>query len=486
MIDPRRVLRALAEHWALLEPLCERFDAGTLSLAELRSQLNTQLPESNPAEITALLDQWIRLDILVPVAKSPNRFELNAQIHDFLAYLRHEHRLGLCLEIEAYLRHLERLAGYIQDAFETRDSQDLARQLIHPHLGFVLFFCSAEYDLPALAEMLERYFGGIDLVGCTTAGEITPAGYGRGCVSAVGFDVRSFAISSALIDEMERFSLLDAQQMVETLVAGCRRGGLAPIKDHSFALTLLDGLSSREEVVLAALGAALGAIPHFGGSAGDDRHLTHTHVYHQGQFHTGAAVVVLVNTWLDFEVFTTHHVVPRAEKLVVTRADSGSRRVHELNAEPAALEYARLVGVAPQALDFALFSAHPLAVRVDERYYVRSIQQANEDLSLTFYCAVENGIVLTAMSTGPLLPNLEAQFRRLHERLGPPLLTIGCDCFLRRLELEVGGDTQATAAFLRSQQVIGFNTYGEQFNGMHINQTFTGVAIGRPRGGVRR
>ena len=112
---------------------------------------------------------------------------------------------------------------------------------------------------------------------------------------------------------------------------------------------------------------------------------------------------------------------------------------------------------------------------------MRSIQQANEDLSLTFYCAVENGIVLTSDEHRPaLLPNLEAQFRRLHERLGPPLLTIGCDCFLRRLELEVGGDTQATAAFLRSQQVIGFNTYGEQFNGMHINQTFTGVAIGRP------
>ncbi|PWU26156.1 hypothetical protein DK254_26485 [Pseudomonas sp. RW407] len=129
MIDPRRVLRALAEHWALLEPLCERFDSGTLSLAELRLQLTAQLPEGSPADVTALLDQWIRLDILVPVAKSPNRFELNAQIHDFLAYLRHEHRLGLCLEIEAYLRHLERLAGYIRDAFEVRDGNDLARQL---------------------------------------------------------------------------------------------------------------------------------------------------------------------------------------------------------------------------------------------------------------------------------------------------------------------------------------------------------------------
>jgi hypothetical protein len=36
------------------------------------------------------------------------------------------------------------------------------------------------------------------------------------------------------------------------------------------------------------------------------------------------------------------------------------------------------------------------------------------------------------------------------------------------------------SAFLRRQRVIGFNSYGEQFNGMHINQTFTGVAIGRP------
>src|SRR3990167_6715915 len=42
MIDPKRVLRALAEHWTLLEPLCERFDSGTLSLIELRKQLTAQ------------------------------------------------------------------------------------------------------------------------------------------------------------------------------------------------------------------------------------------------------------------------------------------------------------------------------------------------------------------------------------------------------------------------------------------------------------
>ena len=66
--------------------------------------------------------------------------------------------------------------GVVRGMSSARDAeavaQDLARQLIHPHLGFVLFFCSAEYDLPALAAALEQYFGGIELVGCTTAGEI--------------------------------------------------------------------------------------------------------------------------------------------------------------------------------------------------------------------------------------------------------------------------------------------------------------------------
>jgi hypothetical protein len=64
--------------------------------------------------------------------------------------------------------------------------------------------------------------------------------------------------------------------------------------------------------------------------------------------------------------------------------------------------------------------------------------------------------------------------------VGTPLVTLGCDCFLRRLEAELTGQSDAVSEFLKAHRVVGFNTYGEQFNGMHINQTFTGVVIGRP------
>lgn len=360
-----------------------------------------------------------------------------------------------------------------------RAARELAQQLSHPDLGFVLFFCSAEYDLINLSRALEQAFPDTRLAGCTTAGELTPRGYDQGTITALGFDRNLFAIEVGLVEELDDFKLTHAQRLVDTLIADCRTSRVAPIKGHTFALTLLDGLSSQEEQVLVTLDSALGSIPHFGGSAGDDIHLTGTHVYYDGAFRTQAAVVVMVNTPLDFEVFTTHHMQSLDEKLIVTEADPATRTVYELNAEPAALEYARLLGLDPDELDFSTFALNPLAVRIGQEYFVRSIQKVNPDLSLTFYCAVENGIVLTAMRPDGMLNNLGQRFDSIESTMGEPLITIGCDCFLRRLEAEFTGREQETSEFLMKHNVVGFNTYGEQFDGMHINQTFTGVVIGR-------
>lgn len=356
----------------------------------------------------------------------------------------------------------------------------LARQLRHEHLGCVLFFCSVEYDLTRLGPALKMAFPGIRVVGCTSAGEITSEGYGRGCISALGFDARYFAIDCALISELERFTLQDAQQVIDGLLSTCRDARLAPVKGNTFAITLLDGLSSREELVLATLNAALGTIPQFGGSAGDDERLADTHVFFDGHFHSAAATVVLVNTPLDFRVFSTHHMRDQADKLVVTRACPESRTVFELNAEPAADVYARSVGVPVEQLDRRVFALQPLGVRVGGNYFVRSIQRVNPDGSLTFYCAVETGIVMTVMAPGSLLDSVRAQIEASERVVGKPLVTLACDCFLRRLEAELTGQLDDVTGFLRQHKVVGFNTYGEQFNGMHINQTFTGVVIGQP------
>ncbi|ARD43049.1 nitric oxide-sensing protein NosP [Colwellia sp. PAMC 21821] len=357
-------------------------------------------------------------------------------------------------------------------------SQELYQQLNKANISFVLFYCSSTYSLYTLAQNMERTFTDIDIVGCTTAGEVTNQGYEQHSIVAIGFSSQYFAICATLIESMEKFDTITAQSTINELVENCQSKELTEIKNNSFLLTLLDGLSSSEEQFLVTLNSAARAIPHFGGSAGDDINLTKTHVYYHGNFYRNAAIVIMVNTILPFEVFTCHHIKRPIEKLVVTDADAANRTVYELNAEPAALEYAKLLNVDLKDLSPEVFSLNPLAVKVGGDYYIRSIQKVNEtDLSLTFYCAVDVGIVLTAVEMGDIFSPVTDKLGEISKRYGAPELVLTCDCFLRRLEIEQKG-LEARVKTLNAQyNIVGFNTYGEHTNGIHLNQTFTGVYI---------
>lgn len=61
--------------------------------------------------------------------------------------------------------------------------------------------------------------------------------------------------------------------------------------------------------------------------------------------------------------------------MVVTEADPASRTVLEINASPAAEEYARIIGTDVEDLSPMLFATHPVVVRVGGQDYVRAIQK---------------------------------------------------------------------------------------------------------------
>lgn len=76
------------------------------------------------------------------------------------------------------------------------------------------------------------------------------------------------------------------------------------------------------------------------------------------------------------------------------------------------------------------------------------------------------------------LETAEKAFADIRHLVPNPSLIIGCDCILRRLEFENTGLSEQIGELLRKNKVVGFSTYGEQFNALHMNQTFTGLAIG--------
>jgi len=379
----------------------------------------------------------------------------------------------------------EHAAEVRKGASYAADPQVAARELhaaiYNPDAALTLFFCSNRYNLDRLGHELRTSFTSGLLVGCTTAGEITPLGHADGSIVGVSLSSGSFKAVSVRIDDLGNFELGRGDQLATEVIGGMMRASgrsTRPSGTNCFGFLLCDGLSMQEELLVASIYRNLGDIQLFGGSAGDGTSFRTTFVYHDGEFRTNCAVFTLIQTALPFRIFKTEHFEASHQKMVVTEADVTHRVVTEINGEPAGREYARIVGLDVRKLTPMIFASYPVVVRVGGLLYVRSIQQVNADESLTFFCAIDRGIVLTVAHGGDMVDDLARAFERVRQEIGPPSLILGCDCVLRYLEVQQVGIRESIGTLMSANNVVGFATYGEQFNGMHVNQTFTGVAIG--------
>jgi hypothetical protein len=367
--------------------------------------------------------------------------------------------------------------GYSSLPDASQAAMELAACIRQPEMQIVIFFCSSLYDLNALGPALKEQFG-CPVVGCTTAGEITSeAGYVKEGIVGVSLSSKELVAHPKLIHPLDKFGVTEAQSLVRELHQELRLySEFDPA--HMFGLFLLDGLSMLEEQIVASVQSQLGRVSVIGGSAGDDLSFRETHLYWEGHFLKNAAVLTLFETTLPFKIFQTQHFEPTDTRLVITESDCATRTVQEINAGPAAEEYAKAVGLEVKELTPQVFAAHPVMLNIGGEYYVRSIQKANPDGSLTFYCAIDTGLVLTVAKGKALLENLHANFDTLRQEVHGLKLVLGCDCILRRLELQQKGLLSHAPNVLRGADFIGFSTYGEQFNGIHVNHTLTGVALG--------
>jgi hypothetical protein len=333
-------------------------------------------------------------------------------------------------------------------------------------------FVSTGYDLDTAAEAINGWCDG-RVIGCTSSGNIGPGGYDAAGISAIalsggGLRVRTVSLSP----------LTDAAHAVEE--AAPRLAELRAAWDGAdgFAILLVDGLSMREDRLVAELMAALGDVPIIGGSAGDALTFTYAAVYSEGRFQPDTATLTMVTLDAPFELFRFQHHEPTDHVLVATAAAADRRVLMGLNGRAAAEVYAEAVGVDIGQLGPAIFSAHPLVLQAAGGSWVRSITAANADGSLNLFAAVEVGEVLRLGRSARIVEKLEERFAALTDSLGGISGVLTFDCVLRRLEFEEHALNDEVGEILARNGASGFSTFGEQFNGMHMNQTLVAVAFG--------
>lgn len=346
-------------------------------------------------------------------------------------------------------------------------------------LQHIIVFFGVTHDAATLCQVLTDTFPGVPVSGCSTAGEITPEGMMQGGLVLIGFPKTGFRILSEVIEGIGQHGVERANVVVRKLKSQLSGEEGRNVSGRVFALILVDGLSNSEESLVAAVHWAIDDVQLIGGSAGDGLVFDRTSLIHNGKAYGRAAILIMIETDVPFRVFKTQNFEPTPIKLVVTAADTENRIVHELNAEPAAREYASAIGLMPDDLGPFSFASYPLVVKVGGDYYCRSIRNMNGDGSLSFFCAIDEGLVFTVARPQDILSSTAVTLGEIDKALGGIEMVLGFDCILRRLDAENRQQRHEVDALYRKYNVVGFHTYGEQFNAMHLNQTLTGIAFGK-------
>lgn len=377
------------------------------------------------------------------------------------------------------------ITGYTSENDEVKACQDLAVQIHAKEAKLNVIFCSRNYDKNKLSVALQHYFGP-QTIGCSTAGEISGAGFtdtGLVGMSLQGSEFEVDLITVSNLKDRDENIILDIKQQFQSIQLKHRS---LLNEGKTFGILLIDGLSVKEEEFVSLLDGALKGLPLVGGSASDQLKFESTLVYANGELRENAATLAIVTTTLPFELFKVQHFRETEDKFVITSATPQTRTVEEIEGIPAATFYAEKLGLKVSDLNPSVFSNYPVMLKIGEDYYVRSIQKMNPDLSLTFYCAIDNGLVLRLGSLRSIYESSSELFDRLDQVLDGEKFCLAFECVLRRLEIMQlpEEERERLINLYKDNQMVGFHTFGEQLGGVHINQTLTGVAFGTKRNKV--
>jgi signal transduction histidine kinase/FixJ family two-component response regulator/HPt (histidine-containing phosphotransfer) domain-containing protein len=255
--------------------------------------------------------------------------------------------------------------------------------------------------------------------------------------------------------------------------------------DEYLGLIFFDGLCLGELIMKEfSLDPALN-MAFVGGAAADEMTMTKTFVSADDRFSEDGLIAVILKMKIPF--FYNHyvHYLPTDTTFTITKVEIMQRIAWEINGEPAADFYARIVGVEDASkLNAHIFARNPLGLILGDSVYLRSPNRVVDGKGIQFYCYIEAGAKVSLLRQGDIIANaqdgLNAVLQFLPEIQGSLLF----NCVQRHMELIELDKIDAFNNVFSKYPMIGFNTYGEELF-THHNQTLTAVFFGtQPQAGV--
>jgi hypothetical protein len=347
-------------------------------------------------------------------------------------------------------------------------------------------FCSSQSGLQDLVKGVFESTAARCLVGCTTAGEISTAGFSKHTAVLGGIVADQIEFEAARVTDLKKDSEAAGRKLAQALPP-----------DVCYVQVFTDGLTGNGCAFLRGIQSVLSEkIPISGGTAGDDGRFIQTFQFHGDQVLTDAAVAIGFKGEFTVGTGVQSGWAPIGLAKKVTRASGNV--LYELNGEPALNVLQRFLGKHAEKLpavgvEYPLGFYCPYGDNKDDTFFLlRATMSVNrEQGSVKFAGEIPEGamIHLTCGDNASLLNATEKAARMACEDLGQatPAMVFFYSCMARNLLLGQRTKEEITRVkqtFKAHTPVLGFYSYGEfcqiTSSGPSVlhNETATVSAIG--------
>lgn len=366
--------------------------------------------------------------------------------------------------------------------------REAAREaLAGPDPALLVVFASDQLDAEAMLGAIAAEAPDAELIGCSTAGEISGGGASSASVVVSALGGPGFRVETSVAEGASE-RLRDAGRVA---AKGVDR---LPPDGERLLILLSDGLAGdQQEIVRGAYAQTGAAVRLVGGCAGDEGRMERTAQFHGTRVMTDAVVGAAVRSTGGFGIGVRHGWRRVGDPMLIT--SSRGTRVESIDSRPALDVYLeRLEAPDEVHADLSAFTefarTHPLGLASrrgeeqvrfisDADFHARTITSIAElpEGSLAWFMEGDDESVLAATDAAckDALASLPAR---------PPLGLLAFDCIARKSvlgETRQGDEVARVLQHAAGAPVAGFYTYGEfartsGVNGFH-NQTLVLLAI---------
>jgi hypothetical protein len=355
----------------------------------------------------------------------------------------------------------------------------LLKEIEQPQIKVVIYFFSVEYERFEPHKALKRAFPQATCVGSSMYGGWSTAGTTEKGIVALSLGAEEVEeVFATLKEGVKADPTKSARAAIGELKQKLGYRSVNP--DEYLGMVLLDGLS-QGEVLMQELSLEAGLnLPFIGGAAADEMTLTKTLVGADERLSPDGLAIVVMKMKIPFYYNHYVHLIPEAADMVATKVEAGQRIVWEINGEPAASYYAKLIGLGSiDDLNHQVFAKNALGVVSGNTVYCRSLDGVTEGGGLRFFCYIEAGTTLHLLKPGDIIASARSALQDAEAHLSKLQGAILFNCSFRLLELRELRKVDAFNDIFKHLPFIGFNCFGEELF-THHNQTLTAIFFGRP------